>query len=92
MVYQEVHFVYIVYQEVQFDLLGGCRDRVRMVIDFTTTYAISTYLTVSSNPVNGEVYSIQHHVIKFVSYFRQVVGCFLRVIWFLPPIKPTTTI
>ena len=33
---------------------------------------------VSSNPVHGEVYSIQHYVIKFVSDFRQVVG-FLRV-------------
>ena len=31
---------------------------------------------VSSNPVNGEVYSIQHYVIKFVSYLRQVGGVF----------------
>jgi hypothetical protein len=27
---------------------------------------------VNSNPVHGEVYSIQHYVIKFVSDFRQV--------------------
>ena len=27
-----------------------------------------------SNPVHGEVYSIQHYVIKFVSDFRQVGG------------------
>ena len=32
---------------------------------------------VSSNPVHGEVYSIQHYVIKFVSNLRQVGG-FLR--------------
>jgi hypothetical protein len=25
---------------------------------------------VSSNPAHGEVYSIQHYVIKFVSYLR----------------------
>jgi len=34
---------------------------------------------VSSNPAHGEVYSIQHYVIKFVSDFRQVGG-FLRVL------------
>ena len=33
---------------------------------------------VSSNHVRGEVYSIQHYVIKFDSNLRQVVG-FLRV-------------
>ena len=42
----------------------------RMVVGFTTTCVISAYITtkvVSSNPVHGEVYSIQHYVIKFVS-------------------------
>jgi hypothetical protein len=29
---------------------------------------------VSSNPVHGEVYSIQHYVIKFVSDMQQVGG------------------
>jgi hypothetical protein len=43
---------------------------------------------VSSNPVHGEMYSIQHYVIKFVSDFRQVIG-FLR---YIPPIKLTATI
>jgi len=37
---------------------------------------------VSSNPIHGEVYLIQHFVIKFVSDFRQVDG-FLRVVRFL---------
>ena len=32
---------------------------------------------VSSNPADGEVYSIQHYVIKFVSAMRQV-GRFLH--------------
>ena len=34
---------------------------------------------VSLNPVPGEVYSIQHYVIKFLSDFQQVRG-FLRVL------------
>ena len=41
-----------------------------------------TTKVVSSNPIHGKVYSIQHYVIKFVSDLRQVGG-FLR---FLPPI------
>ena len=41
---------------------------------------------VSSNPICGEVYSIQHYVIKFVSDLRQVRG-FLWVLQFPPPIK-----
>jgi hypothetical protein len=40
---------------------------------------------VSLNPAHGEVYSIQHYVIKFVSDLQQVGG-FLR---FPPPIKLT---
>jgi len=46
---------------------------------------------VSSNPVHGEVYSIQHYVIKFVSDLRQL-GAFLRLLRFPPPIKLTATI
>jgi hypothetical protein len=40
---------------------------------------------VSSNPVHGEVYSIQYYVITFVRDLRQIGG-FLR---FPPPIKLT---
>jgi hypothetical protein len=46
---------------------------------------------VSMNPVHGEVYLIQHYVIKFVSDLRQV-GDFLRVLRFPPPIKLFATI
>ena len=35
----------------------------------------------SSNPAHGEVYSIQHYVIKFVSDLRQVGG-FLQLLRF----------
>ena len=51
---------------------------------------IKTYLE-SSNLTFGEVYLIQHYVIKFVSGLRQISG-FLQVLWFLPPIKLTSTI
>jgi hypothetical protein len=72
---------------------GGRRGRERMVVGFTSTYAISAYTTkvVSSNPVHGRLYSMQYYVIKFVSDLRQVGG-FLRVLRFPPPIKLTPTI
>jgi hypothetical protein len=65
--------------------IGGCRGRDCMIVWFTTTYAISAYRC-EFESFSGEVYSIQHYVIKFVSDFRQVIG-FLQVPW-LPPIKP----
>jgi hypothetical protein len=40
----------------------------------------------SSNPAHGEVYWIQHYVIKFVSDLQQFGG-FLQVLQFPPPIK-----
>jgi len=46
---------------------------------------------VNSNPAHGEVYSIQHDVIKFVHDLRQV-GDFLLVLRFPPPIKLIVTI
>ena len=54
----------------------------RMVVGFTTTYIYIqsvpiTTNVVNSNPVHGEVYLIQHDVIKFVSDLWQVNG-FLR--------------
>jgi hypothetical protein len=51
---------------------------------------ILTYCTTevaSSNLVHGQVYSMQHYVMKFVGDSRQVGG-FLRVFRFPPPIKP----
>jgi len=59
-----------------------------MAVGFTTTCAIVPITTdiVSSNPTRGEVYSIQHYMIEFVSDLRQVNG-FLWVLLFPPPIK-----
>ena len=50
-----------------------------------------TTKVMSSIPTHGEVYSIQHYVIKYVSDLQQVRG-FLRVLQFPPPIKLTATI
>jgi hypothetical protein len=59
-------------------------------LQYVSVMTSMTYI-VSSNPPNGEVYSIQHYVMKFVSDLRQVGG-FLPVLPFPPPIKLTTTI
>ena len=49
-------------------IFQGHYGRNRMVVGFTTTYVIlCAYHHQSLNPVHGEVYSIQHYVIKFVS-------------------------
>ena len=45
-----------------------------------------TTKVVSSNPAQGEVYSVQHSVIKTVSDLRHVGG-FLRILLFPQPIK-----
>jgi hypothetical protein len=68
-------------------------EKVAVVVGFTITYAISVYHHWSCVFEShwGEVYSIQHYVIRFVSDSRQVGG-FLRTLRFHPPIKLTATI
>ena len=63
--------------------MGGCRGH-ELSVPITTNI-------VSSNPVHGEVYSIQHYVIMFVSDLRQVSG-FLQVLQFPPPVKLSATV
>ena len=46
---------------------------------------------VNSNTVRGEVYSMQHYVIKFVRDLQQVSDV-LRILRFSQPIKLTATI
>jgi len=60
--------------KIQGTLLGftvtvrGRHSRDHMVVGFTTVKSMSiTTTVVSSNPVHGEVYSIQYYVIKLVS-------------------------
>ena len=71
----------------------GCHGCDRMVVGFTTTCAISTYhhWSCEFESCSGEVYSIQHYVMKFVSDLRQAGG-FLWALRFLPSIKLTTMI
>jgi hypothetical protein len=54
---------------------------VMLVIADITCNDSAYYLVVSSNPAHGEVYSIQHYIIKFVSELHQVGG-FLRILCF----------
>ena len=57
-----------------------CRDRI--VVGFTIVESVPSITKVlNSNPTHGDVYLIQHYVIKYVSDLRQVGG-FLRVLWF----------
>ena len=75
-------------------MLGrGRRGGDRMVVGITTTYAISAYpherCEIEFRSV--EVYSVQHSVIQHVSDLR-LVGGFLRVLRFPPPIKQVATI
>ena len=66
-----------------------------MLVGFTTTYAISVYhhlhVHCEFEPHSGEMYLIQHYVIKFVSDLRQIGGIF-QLLQFPPPIKLTATI
>jgi len=70
----------------------GRRSRDSMMVGFITAYAISAYHNqrCEFESRSGDVYSIQHYVMKLVSDLRQVGG-FLRVLRFPPPIKLTTT-
>jgi hypothetical protein len=82
------------YLDIFFLLIRGCRSRDRMVVGFTTAYPISAYHhynVASSNSAHGEVYSVQHYVMQFVSDLWKVCS-FNRVLQFHPPIKLTATI
>jgi hypothetical protein len=68
----------------------GRRGRDRMVVGFTTTYAISAYHHRCCEFESQSGRGVQH-VIKFVSDLRQVGG-FLQVHWIPPPITLTATI
>ena len=73
--------------------LWGRRGIDRMVIrvQLPLQSVPNTTQVVSYNPFHGEVYSIQHYVIKCVSDLRQVGG-FLKVLRFPPPIQLIATI
>jgi len=64
-----------------------------MVVEFISTYGIGVCQdkVASLIPTCVEVYSLQLHVIAFISNLRQIGG-FLRILQFPPPLKLTTTI
>ena len=71
------------------DQLKSYQDKLKCVLIIKNMYLIfKSTQVVSSNPADGEVYSIQNYVIKFVSDLQQV-GDFFRVLRLLPPIKLT---
>jgi hypothetical protein len=63
-------------------LIGSGRDR--MVVEFTTTYAINTYHHWCCEFESRSGWGVKHYVIKFVSDLWQING-FLRVLRFPPP-------
>ena len=71
--------------------VGGRPGRNRMVVGFTTTYAISAYHHWCCEFESRSCWGVQHYVITFVSDLRQVGG-FVRILRFPPPIKLTVTI
>jgi len=72
---------------VTYSKLGGHHGHEHMVDGFTTTCAKvpNTTNVVSLNPTHGEVYSIQHYVIKYVSDFWQAGE------WFSPGTPVSST-
>ena len=75
--------------EIQIRSVGSSFDvnsfRITRILKYFTTEVVS------SNPVHGEVYSIQHYVMKFVGVLWQDGG-FLRVLGFPPRMKLIATI
>ena len=86
------------FEQIAGNIFVGCHGHNHMVvlqlcvhIHVPMQSASITTNVVSLNATHGEVYSIQHCVIKFVSDLWQVDG-FLWVLWFPPPIKLTATV
>ena len=71
--------------------LSWSRSYGSWIYNYQGNQCLSPLIFGSSSPTHGEVYSIQHYVIKFVSDLLQVGG-FLWLFWFPPPIKLTATI
>jgi hypothetical protein len=69
---------------------GGRRGHDRMIVGFTTAYAISAYHHWCCEFESRSGRGVEHYVIKFVSDLRQVGG-FLWVLRFPVPIKLTGT-
>ena len=63
-------------------LFNSQEEAIKQLFHQEGTYILVTHIyhnSVYAFPAHGEVYSIQHYVIKFVSDLQQIVG-FLRVL------------
>jgi hypothetical protein len=96
--YLKLNFSYIVvflcfsFDWALFSLSNRCRHgRDRIIVGFTTTYAISAFHHWCCEFESRSGRGVQHYVIMFVRFLRQVGG-FLRVHRFPQPIKLTATI
>jgi hypothetical protein len=74
----KVVFIYMYYKTFTKTFIKSCQLHVIHIHEQSVPIAIIPKV-VSSNLVHGEVYSIQHYVIKFVSDLRQI-GDFLLVL------------
>jgi hypothetical protein len=62
---------HMLWPEINLFMLEGFNQQISPFSNFTVPI---TTKVLSSNPVHGEVYSIQYYVIKFVNEFRQAGG------------------
>ena len=74
-------FLFVLFSKIK---IRDRRGHDRMVVGFTTTYAISAYHYLCCEFKYRSAGGVQHYVIKFVNDLRQVSG-FLRVLRFPPP-------
>ena len=96
---QTINIAVFIYVSIELSIIkvslsvfrGGCHGRDRTVVGFTTTYAISAYHHWCCEFESRSGRGVQQDVIKFVSNLR-LIGGFLRVLRFPPPIKLTSTI
>ena len=70
----QIQYSYLLSDSVQIDPLGAVVIVWKLDLQLLVQSVHITTNVVSWNPINGEVYLIQHYVIKFVSDLRQVGG------------------
>ena len=92
MIGQICHVVFLSsHGSISFIFLAAIGEVVVPIVHLPVQSVYITTNVMSSNPAHGQVYLIQHYVIKFVRNL-QPVGGFLQVLRIPPPIKLTATI
>ena len=84
------HVLFLVINHYVTGIARDRRGRDRMVVGFTTTYAIGAYHHWCCEFEYCSGWGVQHYVIKFVSDLRQFDG-YLQVLRFPPPINLAAT-